>query len=91
MSDLPSWSDLRATEPQVQQPDRLSEICASVFTTTSGKDLLKELRRRYFENVGSPLADERALRVRATQQHFIRDLELACERGLKAAARASEK
>lgn len=87
----PNWGDLGGAQPQAPKEDRLSEICARLFTSPDGKELLTELRRRYFENGGNPLAEERALRVRATQQHFVRELELACERGLANAANRKAK
>jgi hypothetical protein len=83
MSGHPSWNDLEP-QPAAAQEDRLSNLCAMVFTTLSGKELLAELRRKHFDTGGNPLADDRALRVRATQQHFVRELELARDRGLKA-------
>jgi hypothetical protein len=81
----PSWNDLNRTEPEPRE-DRLGDICARVFTTPAGKELLAELRRRYFENAIPPTISEPALRVRAAQQHLIRELEIARDRGLKAAA-----
>lgn len=87
MSDQPpSWSDLNRL-PQPVVDDEFATLCAQVFTMPSGKALLAALRKRYFDNPGNPLADERALRVRITQQHFVRELELACERGLNASAK----
>lgn len=87
MSDQPrSWGDLNK-QPQPVVDDEFAILCAQVFTAPSGKALLAALRKRYFDNPGNPLAEERALRVRATQQHFIRELELACERGLNASAK----
>lgn len=78
-----SWNDVGPQQALGPTEDRLSEICAQVFTTPAGKELLVELRKKYFELGGNPMAEERALRVRATQQQFVRDLELACDRGLK--------
>lgn len=82
-----SWDSLQQPggAPKGPQPDaEFAILCAQVFTAPSGKALLAALRKRYFDNPGNPLAAEPALRVRATQQHFIRELELACERGLAA-------
>lgn len=82
-----SWNDLAqpGAEARAPKPDNeFDAVCAEVFTSGSGKRLLAALRKRYFEMGGNPLADERALRLRATQQHFVRELETACERGLEA-------
>ncbi|MCK1585480.1 hypothetical protein IVB03_39490 [Bradyrhizobium sp. 168] len=79
-----SWSDFGPREAPAQSNSRLNEICARVFTTAAGKELLAELRRQHFETPFSPLAPDRALALRISQQHFVRELELACERGLKA-------
>jgi hypothetical protein len=83
----PSWNDLN---PQPQQPPRdnhFDEICMRVFTAADGRELLAMLRRRYFDTGGNDLADDRALRVRIAKQQFVRELELACERSLKANAK----
>ena len=89
MNDLPkSWSDL---QPQRQQAPRENTefdiLCANVFGSGSGKAMLDELRRRHIDRPMNLQADDRALRVLATEQHFVRALELACERGLKANAK----
>lgn len=83
----PSWSDLERKPAGPPKDTRLSEICARVFTTPDGRELLAELRRLHFDSFASPAADERALRVRATQQNFVWELEQARDRGLAAAAK----
>lgn len=80
----PSWNDLGSQPAAAPKDDRLAELCAEVFTSSAGKLLLLELRRRYFEQGQNPLADERALRLFVSQQHFVRELERARDRGLKA-------
>lgn len=86
----PSWSDLNPT-PQASHPDRKGELCAIVFTTPAGKELLSLLRAKHIDRSFNPLADERALRVMATEQHFVRELELARDRGLAATANRKPK
>lgn len=81
----PSWNDLEKPQSPAPKEDRIADICARLLTTPDGKELLAELRRKYFDG-GNPLAEERALRVLATQQHFVRELERARDRGLAAAA-----
>lgn len=77
----PSWGDLHKPAAEPPRNTRFDELCMQVFTSPAGKELLKELRQKHFDSVANPLADERALRVRITQQQFVRDLEIACERG----------
>lgn len=84
-----SWDEFKEqTLAKVPVSDsQLDAICARLFTSGDGKMLLAELRKIYFDAPFSPIADERALRVRAAQQHFIRQLEIACQRGLNAVSR----
>lgn len=82
----PSWSDLNPQKPEPIN-SRFDEVCALVFSAGPGKELLSELRKRYFDSHFSPLAVEAALRVRSTEQRVVRDLEQACERGLAAKKR----
>jgi hypothetical protein len=84
MSEQPSWDDLGPQKPPEPKDDRFTALCAEVFTSPAGKALLEEMRRKYFEQGQNPLADERALRVFVSQQHFVRELERARDRGLKA-------
>lgn len=84
----PSWDDLQRRPDAAPTADsEFDSICARLLTGPDGRRLLALFRKRYFDAPANPLADERALRVRATQQQFVRDLELACERGLAAAAK----
>ena len=90
----PSWSefDRRAADQEQKLPtDDLDAACASVFITAEGKRLLAVLRERYFDAPLGGLADDRALRVRITQQQFVRDLETARDRGLAAAGQRKVK
>jgi hypothetical protein len=87
----PSWGDLRPQQvpDEPEAPDRFSLLCAIVFTTPSGKELLDELRRRHIDRRMTPGADERSLRVAATEQHLVRGLELARDRGLVAVKKST--
>lgn len=83
----PSWSNFQSGSAVGKAPpvdNEFDAVCAEVFTSGSGKRLLAALRKKHFDTGGNPMADERALRVRSTQQHFVRELEAACERGLEA-------
>lgn len=81
MSDQPPhWGDLDK-HPQPAPDDEFAVLCAQIFTSAPGKLLLEKLRKRHFDTGGNALADERALRVRAANQQFVRDLELARDRG----------
>jgi hypothetical protein len=83
----PSWNDLekKASPPK---EDRFAELCMRVFTAADGRELLAELRRKHFDSPFEPLtASDRALAIRAANQHFVRELEIACERALKANAK----
>ncbi len=83
----PSWNDL---EKKAQPPkdDHFAELCMRVFTTADGRELLADLRRKHFDSPFEPVtASRRALAVRAANQHFVRELEIACERALKANAK----
>jgi hypothetical protein len=84
----PSWSDLERLPQQAPPRDiEFDQLCAEIFTAPAGKQLLASLRARHFDSPFSPMAPERALLVRIVQQHFVRELETACERGLKANAK----
>lgn len=86
----PSWSDLgRQPARTPRENTEFDILCANVFGSGSGRALLDELRRRHIDRPMNPLADDRALRVLATEQHFVRALELACERGLKPKPKAT--
>ena len=87
-----SWDDLSQPggREQAAKPDNeFDAACAEIFTSGSGKRLLAALRKKHFETPFNILAAEPALRVRATNQQFIRDLETACERGLAAGKKAT--
>lgn len=87
----PSWSDLQRPSPKSSAADNeFDALCARMFITADGKELLASLRRKHFEHGGNPLADERALRVRAAQQQFVRDIEIARDRGLAAAVKQTK-
>ncbi len=83
----PSWEDLQKRDTAPPADELFVKLCTQVFSTASGKALLAELRRKHIDRPMNPIADERALRVAATEHRFVRDLELTVERGLKAASK----
>lgn len=84
MTEPSSWSDLERRDPPQPSNPRFAELCTLVFSAGPGKELLALLRERYFDSPFNPLvAGEPALRVRATQQALIRELETARDRALK--------
>lgn len=88
-----SWRDFERL-PQIavrSANPELDAACARIFISPDGKTLLEELRRKYFDDFGNDLADDRALRVRIAKQQFVRELETARDRGLAAAATRTEK
>jgi hypothetical protein len=85
----PSWNDLKPAPPTPREASEFDILCANVLATGSGRQLLDELRRRHVERPMNLQASDRALLVLATEQHFVRELELACERGLKAKPKAT--
>lgn len=90
----PNWGEFAvrgAASDQAAVSDELDAACAAVFITAEGKRLLEQLRKRYVEAPVALLSESRALRVRATQQQFVRDLEAARDRGLEAAAKRKAK
>jgi hypothetical protein len=82
----PSWNDLSRGQPQAapKSDNEFDAVCAEVFTSGSGKRLLAALRKKHFDSPFNQLAPDRALQVRIDNQHFVRELEAACERGLAA-------
>lgn len=89
----PNWSEFeqrRKTASAVSSDDDFDDICARALSGLSGRELLAALRARYIERTENPLGAEAALRVRVTQQQFIRDLEAARDRGLEAIKRKAE-
>jgi hypothetical protein len=86
----PSWNDFTTTSLKAAPHDsEFDTLCAEVFMGGSGKRLIEMLRARHFDTPFNPLAPERALALRISQQQFVRELELACERGLKANTKRS--
>lgn len=87
MTEPKSWDDLNNRDTPAAKPDNeFDVVCAQVFASAPGQRLLAALRKKHFDSVANPLAEERALRVRIANQQFVRDLELATERGLAAAS-----
>lgn len=85
----PSWSDLNAAPAPVVKDDRFNEVCALVLSGPPGRELLAMLRARHFDSpINAVAADHRALAARIVLQQFVRELEIACERGLQAKRKA---
>lgn len=59
-------------------------LCAAVLLNGPGAELLRMLRKRTIEAPDAVMAPESALRVKAAQSQFVRDIEAAVERGRKA-------
>jgi hypothetical protein len=89
----PNWGEFkqrtRGGTPEQTDAD-FDDICASALSGIAGRDFLVALRERFIERSENPMATEPALRVRVTQQQFVRDLEAARDRGLEAAKRRAE-
>jgi len=75
--------------PASDDPD-FDEVCALALTGAAGQNLLEALRFRHIDRPENPNAPEAVLRVRVTQQQFVRDLEAARDRGLEAIKRKAE-
>jgi hypothetical protein len=84
MSQTPSWNDLERAPPPAQADNEFDAVCAEIFTSGSGKRLLAVLRRKHFDSPFNQMLSDRALQVRIDNQQFVRELELACARGLEA-------
>jgi hypothetical protein len=93
MSQPHHWGEFTQRRSGPAQPDPAEDfdaICMRALTGAAGQQLIDALRRRYIDAPENPAAPEAVLRVRATQQQFVRDLEAACQRGLEAAKRRAE-
>lgn len=90
MSDAHNWGEFRQRPSGAQQaaddPD-FDDICARALSGIAGQEFLAVLRDRFIERGENPLTSEAALRVRVTQQQFVRELQAARDRGLEAAKR----
>jgi hypothetical protein len=74
---MPSWGEFTQgrAQPTASDDTDFDDVCALALSGHAGADLLQALRRQYIERTENPLATEAALRVRVTQQQFVRDLE----------------
>jgi hypothetical protein len=90
MNDAPhNWGEFTrrpATPPSDSGSPDFDERCAVALSGPAGVGFMKALRARYIDSRENPLASAEALRVRVTQQQFVRDLEDARDRGLAALA-----
>lgn len=86
MSRSPNWSEFDHHAPvSAPTPDAdFDALAATALGGGAGAQLLSQLRQRYIERAENPLTTEAALRVRVTQQQFVRELETAVQRGLAA-------
>lgn len=90
---MADWNEFhqkpRAPQPPTFDPD-FDTVCAIALSGGPGQRLLEALRERYIDRTENPLLPEAALRVRVTQAQFVRDLEIARDRGLDAQKRKAE-
>lgn len=89
----PNWGNFeqRRTSAAPETPDQdFDEICALALSGLAGAQLIAALRLRYIDRTENPNAVESVLRVRVTQQQFVRDLESARDRGLAEIKRKAE-
>lgn len=90
---MASWDEFerrQAEQTVTEKPnpdrDRFFELCATVFSTGSGAELLQELRRITIERRTPIGASEAVLREIEATRHFVSDLVRARDRGLKVLA-----
>lgn len=84
-----TWDQLSTTAKPpapAEAPDahRYNDLCAAVFTSAAGKELMILMRARTIEMRSRPGAPEAELREHEAMRRFVADIETACERGLKA-------
>jgi hypothetical protein len=85
-----SWNDLKQPGPAQPAPvidNEFDTLCMHVFTSAPGKALLAALRKKHFDSPFNPLSPDRALQARIDNQHFVRELEIACDRAADAIAK----
>lgn len=59
-------------------------LCFIVLSSGPGQELLQMLRKRTIDAPDDMFGSESALRAKAAQSQFVRDIEAAAERGRKA-------
>lgn len=84
---MASWNDLAPKEKPEPTANEMDRLCAQVFSTGAGHDLLQKLRILYIDKVLPSTADHRALGDLNAQRQLVRRLEDATERGNKALAK----
>lgn len=90
MSEPHNWNEFRQRGggTQASEPDDDFDIvCMQALTGQAGRQFLEALRQRFIERPENPMSTEAVLRVRVTQQQFVRDLEAARDRGNEAVKR----
>lgn len=82
----PSWDEFdRGRQAEVSAPSadgrNFFELCAIVFSSGPGRELLAAMRARTIEQRTPANAPDTVLREAEAQRRFVADLELACARG----------
>lgn len=88
---MADWKEFEQRKPEAaaqSEPDRdrYSELCAAVFTSGSGAELLKMMKQRTIERRSGHAAPEAVLREHEAVRSFVASLERARDDGHKIAA-----
>lgn len=89
----PTWGALMPPDSAAAQArdDVKAMLCARVFSSADGAELMAIMRKETIERVlHASTVSESALRTLEAQRQFVRDIELARDRGLAAAARRKQ-
>lgn len=91
---MPRWSEFERrqvpAEASPQTNDTFEDVCARVFTSGDGRELLKHLYAQYIDRSCRPLASEAELREAEAKRALIRDLETRRDAGIQRAAQAKK-
>lgn len=84
MSDVPNWGDLnrKAEPPSNEERARLFELCAEVFSSAPGRQLMVLLRKTTIETRTPYNADEATLRTMEARRGLVFDMEKWRDAGL---------
>lgn len=92
MTGEASWEKLQGrSQPEDAAPTRIDELCAQIFSTNPGKELLDLLHAKHVDKKSRTGALEAHLREEAAYRNFVLDLEAARDKGLAATSKASAK
>lgn len=88
---MATWEDLRqpaaeAAKPETDETRRYNELCAAVFSTGLGAELLEAMRTRTIDKRTHPRSSEAELREDEAVRRYVASLEESRDRGLKSAA-----